>query len=248
MIRIILSGAGGKMGGATADACDPSCKIVAGIDIKDIADSPFPIYRSINDVNEDADVIIDASHPDLLAPLLEYAAFKNLPLVLAATGMNPKQEEGILETAKLIPIMRSANFSIGISVLTDLAIKAANLLPGCDIEIVEAHHRMKIDSPSGTALTIANALVDASPCREILKGRKPEDGRREPNQIGIHSIRGGAGTGDHSVYFLMDGETIELKHSSHGREIFARGALQAAKWLIGKRAGLYGMKDMIQEH
>jgi len=246
MIRILLSGAGGKMGGAVADACDPLCIVVAGIDINDTAGSSFPIYKSYDDVQKIVDVIIDASHPDSLSPLLKYAIMKSLPLVLATTGYDKEQEEIIREASYKIPIMRSPNFSIGISVLLELAKKAAALLPGCDIEIVEAHHRMKTDSPSGTALTIANALTEGSPCRGILKGRKPEDGRRESNQIGIHSIRGGTGTGDHSVLFLMDGESIELKHSSHGREIFARGALQAAKWLVGKPAGLYSMKDMMR--
>ena len=243
-MRILLSGACGRMGRAIAEICDPPSRIVAGVD-QFICGAPFPIYASFADIKESADAIIDVSHPDVLAPLLDYAIARVLPLVIATTGANAAQEQRITDAARHIPVMRSPNFSIGINVLRELAVKAAAMLPDSDIEIVESHHRMKADSPSGTALDIANALTAADNRRHILNGRKPEDGRREPHQIGVHSIRGGSGTGDHSVYFMMDGETIELKHASHGREIFARGALRAAAWLMDKPPGLYGMADIL---
>ncbi|MDR2505134.1 MAG: 4-hydroxy-tetrahydrodipicolinate reductase [Oscillospiraceae bacterium] len=245
MIRIILSGAGGRMGRAVAAACDQSCVIAAGVDSRDVSGLPYPIYKSVAEVAEQADVIVDFSHPDAVYGLLDYARTRALPLVLATTGYAAEHDAAISAASLQIPVIRSSNFSVGVSVLMEIVSNAASLLPGADIEIVESHHRMKADSPSGTALTLIEAIKEVSPCRAVLAGRRSEDGKREQRQIGVHSVRGGLGAGDHNVMFLLDGETIEIRHTAHGRDIFAQGALQAAKWIAGKSAGLYSMRDIL---
>ncbi|MDR1569500.1 MAG: 4-hydroxy-tetrahydrodipicolinate reductase [Oscillospiraceae bacterium] len=247
MTRIILSGACGRMGQTVAAISDPSCPIVAGVDFRAAGSSSFPIYTQFNDVREQADVVVDFSHPDALSDLLRFSQERSIALVLATTGYTDADEQSILRAAEHIPIIHSANFSMGISVLVALVRRAAESLPGCDIEIIEAHHRMKADAPSGTALALAREIADVSACETTFRyGRDPSSPPRSRHEIGLHSVRGGTGAGEHEAIFLLDGETLTLKHQAQTRDIFAHGALHAAKWIVGRAPGLYGMSDMIR--
>jgi len=243
MIRVILHGAGGKMGRAFAALAQETnaISIVAGVDAR-VAELDFPLYQDLKTVQETADVLLDFSRPDALDNLLKYG----LPLVLAATGYSNEDLDRIHQASKQIAIFQSANLSIGVSLLNDLVSRAATVLLPCDVEIVEAHHRAKVDAPSGTALTLAHAVTEAA--RQSLPyrhGRAPKDPPRSIGEIGIHAIRGGSSVGEHSVLFLLDGETIELRHCALNRDIFARGALRAVQFIAGCEPGLYGMTDLI---
>jgi 4-hydroxy-tetrahydrodipicolinate reductase len=222
-------------------------RIVAGVD----AQAPslamaFPVYGKLADAQEDAGLIMDFSRPDALTGVLEYAARRRLPLVLGTTGFSNAQLHQIAEAARETAIFQSANLSLGVSLLTELVARAAAALPGCDVEIVEAHHRMKADAPSGTALALAHTVSEAAgrplPFRY---GRAPKDPPRQPGEIGLHAVRGGTSAGEHTVRFLMDDEELELRHRAESREVFARGALRAARFMAGKPPGLYGMRHLL---
>ncbi|MDR2657837.1 MAG: 4-hydroxy-tetrahydrodipicolinate reductase [Oscillospiraceae bacterium] len=258
MTRILLHGARGRMGQAVAaialetlkDAgltVDETPVIVAGVDSRDDgAAQPFPIYGALDDVKEAADVVIDFTRPETLTALLTFARDRRTALVLATTGYDEADMMRITAASRDIAIFRSANYSVGVYVLTELARRAALTLSGCDVEIAETHHRTKLDAPSGTALALARAIGEANPTPLIPRyGRAPNEPPRQQGEMGIHAIRGGTAAGDHSVLFLMDGETIELTHRAHSRDVFARGALRAAQWVATKPAGLYGMNDML---
>ncbi len=249
MTKIILSGSGGKMGQAvkrTVAEC-PECCIVAGIS-KNLADSDlFPTFTSPGKVNVDADVIIDFSNPELLDSLLTFATYKKIPIVICTTGFSQEQINKIKDAAKLIPIFFSGNMSLGINLLIELAKKATLVLgANFDIEIIERHHNQKVDAPSGTALMIADAIK--STCVKDYKytyDRHPYRSARSSNEIGIHSVRGGTIVGEHEVSFAGKDEVITISHSAQSKEIFAVGAVNAAKFLVSKPAGLYCMSDLL---
>ncbi|GHU73511.1 4-hydroxy-tetrahydrodipicolinate reductase [Clostridia bacterium] len=250
MPRILLHGALGRMGKAIAAlAQEPGAlvSVAAGVDARaDGQASGFPLYRILDEVKEAADVVVDFTKPEALTALLTFARKRNTALVLATTGYDDADLIRIAAAARDIPIFRSANFSVGVHVLMELARRAALTLPGCDVEITETHHRTKLDAPSGTALALARAIDEANTSHLIPRyGRAPNEPPRQTGELGIHALRGGSAAGDHTVYFLMDGETIELTHRAHSRDVFARGALRAAHWVAGKPPGLYGMKDML---
>lgn len=249
MKRIILCGANGKMGHVIRNivAADNECEIVAGVDIN-TESTDFPIYSEIDSVKESADVIIDFSNPALLNSLLEYSTAKKIPVVIATTGFDDDQKKQIENAATENGVFFTYNMSLGINLLATLAKKAVDVLGNdFDIEIIEKHHNQKIDAPSGTALMLADAI-----CEEIDKPMKYEYDRhskrekRSKNEIGMHAVRGGTIVGEHEIIFAGRDEIITLSHSARSKEIFAVGAVNAAKYMVGKGAGLYTMKDLIK--
>lgn len=249
MKKIILCGANGKMGHVIRNiiAADNECEIVAGVDIN-TESTDFPIYSEIDSVKESADVIIDFSNPALLNSLLEYSTAKKIPVVIATTGYDDDQKKQIENAATENGVFFTYNMSLGINLLATLAKKAVDVLGNdFDIEIIEKHHNQKIDAPSGTALMLADAI-----CEEIDKPMKYEYDRhskrekRSKNEIGMHAVRGGTIVGEHEIIFAGRDEIITLSHSARSKEIFAVGAVNAAKYMVGKGAGLYTMKDLIK--
>lgn len=250
MTRLIITGANGKMGKVIQSVVEArnDCTVVAGIDLNTKSDT-FPIYDSIDKVQEEADVIIDFSNPVLLDDLLNYTEKKNMPLVIGTTGYDEVQKEKIRAAAEKAPIFFTYNMSMGINLLASLAKKAVNILGnGFDIEIVEKHHNQKIDAPSGTALMLADAI-----CEEIDHPMKYEYDRhskrekRTRDEIGMHAVRGGTIVGEHEIIFAGRDEVITLSHSARSKEVFAVGAVNAAVFMHGKEAGLYDMGQMIDE-
>ncbi len=245
MLKILLSGACGRMGRQVAAlAEEEQARVVCGVDLRDETGGPFPVYSSFSAISEEADVIVDFSRPEGLVPLLDYALAHRLPVVLAATGYTEEDLAMVRRAAAAVPIFRSANLSVGVYVAKVLAQKAARLLPGFDIEIVEKHHNQKVDAPSGTALMLYDAVrqPDSAP----VFGRNGRMQKREKRDIGIHAVRGGTVPGEHEVGFYGPGEVVLISHSAQDRSIFARGALRAARFITGKPAGEYGMDDLAQ--
>lgn len=249
-MNLILSGCNGKMGHVISKlvATNNNCNIVAGIDLKCNNDFDFPVFESPSSITcKNADVIIDFSHPSLLNTLLDYSINKNLPIVLCTTGYSNKQVQKIKLASKKIPIFYSRNMSLGINLLIELSKKAASILgKNFDIEIIEKHHNQKIDSPSGTALMIADeisTIMKESP--QYVYDRHSYRKKRNDNEIGLHSIRGGTIVGEHEIIFAGYDELLSIKHSAQSKEIFASGAINAGLFLIGKTAGIYTMKDML---
>ena len=245
MLKILLSGACGRMGRQVAQlAEDEQAAIAAGVDVRAEKWSDFPVYPSFSLLQEEADVIVDFSRPEGLPALLAYAKEHRLPLVLAATGYNDEDLNAIRDAAKTIPVFRSANMSLGVYVLRTLARQAAKLLPDFDIEIIEKHHNQKIDAPSGTALMLYDAV--SNPDTLPVFGRNGRTQKREKNEIGIHAIRGGSVPGDHEVGFYGPSEVVTLTHSAQDRSIFARGALRAARFISTQKPGEYDMDALAQ--
>lgn len=247
MISIILCGCQGHMGKTITELVNErqDMQIIAGVDIKNDLTADYPIYSSIDDVTEKADVIIDFSHPSLLNGILSYAINHKTPVIIATTGNSQEDIKNIETASSKCPIFFSYNMSLGISLLTELAVKAKEILGDCfDIEIIEKHHNKKIDAPSGTAIMLANAINsdgDYSYTYDRHLKREP----RKSSEIGISSVRGGSIVGEHSVIFAGVDEVIEIKHTAYSKKIFATGALNAAKWLVKQANGLYSMKDLI---
>ena len=253
MTGIILSGCNGKMGKAVTKSVAEAenIEIVGGIDIYTENLSGYPVFSNPSTVSDDitkkADVIIDFSNPSALAGLLEYAVKNSIPAVISTTGLNDAQINLIKDASAKIPVFFSANMSLGVNLVCELAKKAASVLgDSFDIEIIEMHHNQKIDAPSGTALMIADSIKE-----ELDDGVKYEYDRhskrekRTKNEIGIHAVRGGTITGEHQVIFAGLDEIITISHSARSKELFATGAISAAKFICGKPAGLYKMSDMI---
>lgn len=251
MTNIILNGCNGKMGRVITRLAeeDSECKIVAGLDINDFCDNDYPVLTNAAECCMDADVIIDFSHPSALAGLLEFAEKKNIPIIVATTGLSDEQKQSLVEYSKKIPVFFSANMSLGINLLVALSKKAAALLEGnFDIEIVEKHHNQKIDAPSGTALALADGITEVLKNKpEYVYDRHSVRKKRSDREIGIHSVRGGSIVGEHEVIFAGQDEVIELKHQATSKEVFAVGSIKAAKFMKGKPCGMYDMNDLIGE-
>jgi 4-hydroxy-tetrahydrodipicolinate reductase len=250
MIRIIVHGCLGKMGQAVAAlaATVPDMQVVAGVDPGPRPDkTSFPVFATLDDCAQEADVVIDFSASKTLPALLQTAARRRLPLVIGTTGLSA-EDRGLLEGhAREVPIFVSGNMSLGINLLRELIQQAAAVLgQGFDIEIIEKHHNQKKDSPSGTALLLADALNEvALGARQYVYGRHARSELRDGKEIGIHAVRAGTIVGEHEVLFAGKDEVVEFRHVAYSRSIFAGGALQAARFLLGKPPGLYGMKEMI---
>lgn len=250
MTRIILSGCCGHMGRVIANCVKEreDCEIVAGIDIHTQFPYAFPIYAKPEDIQEEADVLIDFSNPALLPPLLVFGRSRNLPLVLCTTGYNAEQVQAVKETAQNIPVFYSRNMSLGINLLIELSKKAAQVLgPEFNIEIIEKHHNQKLDAPSGTALMIADEIsaMETMPMH-YMYDRHSQRKKRDQNEIGMHSVRGGTIVGEHEVIFAGPHEVITLSHSAQSKEVFANGSINAAVYLAKQPAGLYNMSDLLK--
>lgn len=249
MTNIILSGCNGKMGRVITRLAndDENVKIVAGIDISDFGENDYPVFKNPTDCDVSADVIVDFSHPSVFSGLLEFAKEKKIPIIVATTGLSDEQRADLTEYSKTTPVFFSANMSLGINLLIALAKKATAILEGnFDIEVVEKHHNQKIDAPSGTAIAIADAISETlTNAPEYVYDRHSVRKKREKREIGIHSIRGGSIVGEHQVIYAGQDETIELKHQATSKEVFAVGAIKAAKFMKAKPAGFYTMDDLI---
>ena len=251
MLRLILSGCNGRMGRVVEHICaaQPDLEIAAGFDLLGPGDRDFPVYSSPADCKEQADALIDFSSPAALPALLEFCVERRIPAVLATTGYSEEQLAAIDQAAQIIPIFRSANMSLGVNVLLALVKQAAAALgTDYDIEIVEKHHNKKVDAPSGTALMLADAAAEVLPWQpDYVYDRHSVRKARESREIGISSVRGGGIVGDHDVIFAGRDEVITLSHSAMSREVFASGAVRAARFLAGVEApGLYSMTDLVQ--
>lgn len=224
------------------------CTIAAGVDLFADSAAAFPAYTNIADVQEEADVIIDFSHPSLLTPILSYAAQKGgIPAVLCTTGYSAEQVEALKTAAQTLPVFYSRNMSLGINLLIELSKKAAKVLGDqFDIEIIEKHHNQKIDAPSGTALMLADAIASVRDGEtQYVYDRHAQRKKREKSEIGLHAVRGGTIVGEHEVVFAGNHEVITLSHSAQSKELFATGAVNASVYMCGKGPGLYDMSDMI---
>ena len=253
MVRIIVHGCYGKMGQTVVKAAesDAELRIVAGVDAGQAARQyPFPVYKRLAEVEQPAEVVIDFSSPDAVGGLLEGAVRKKLALVIATTGHAEEERKMIRDKANLIPIFQSANMSLGVNLLSDLVQKAAAVLGGAfDIEIVEKHHNLKKDAPSGTAYALAEAINEVFlKSKSYVFGRHSRAEKRSASEIGIHAVRAGTIVGEHQVLFAGMDEVLEFTHRAYSRQIFALGALKAAGYLAGKLPGYYTMQDMITEH
>ena len=248
-MRILISGALGRMGQAVSRLLRESGeKAAAGVDIcAPGKQAEYPLFPGFDQVNVPCDCAIDFSRPENLPELLAFCLKRKLPLVLATTGFHEKDRDAIQAAAKSIPIFQSANMSLGVCVLRRLAVQAARILGDAyDVEIVETHHNQKIDAPSGTALMLFDALKDAYPQgREMICGREGRTQPRGRREIGVHALRGGTVAGIHEIHYLGPDETISLTHTAQSRDVFAAGALEAARFLIGKPSGIYDMDDLI---
>lgn len=249
-MQILLCGCAGRMGHAVAAAVanTTDCTVVAGIDTR-AADAAYPVYADPADCTQAADVIIDFSSPAALDAELAYAVAHNLPVVIATTGLSDEHIAAVHAAATRIPVFFSSNMSLGVSLVAALTKKAAQILGDTyDIEIVEMHHNQKLDAPSGTALMLADAAragLDYEP--QYTYERHTRRQKRDPHEIGIAALRGGTVVGEHQVIFAGQDEVINITHRAQSREIFATGALRAARFLVGKAAGLYTMEDLINE-
>lgn len=244
MKRLLISGVCGRMGRLLAQAShEHGMLTVAGVDAVACEQQGFPVYRHFSQVREAADVLVDFSVPGVLGDLLDHCQSHALPCVLGTTGYTEEDMKRIQKAADDIPIFWSPNMSRGVYVLTQLAARAAQMLDGFDVEIIEKHHKQKVDSPSGTALSLLNAVrkPDSSP----VFGREGKSAKRAAGEIGVHAVRGGTVAGEHEVGFYGDNEVIILSHQAQNRGVFVAGALSAAGWLTGRQPGLYGMADLM---
>ncbi|MEA4927514.1 MAG: 4-hydroxy-tetrahydrodipicolinate reductase [Candidatus Limiplasma sp.] len=248
-MKVLIGGALGRMGRElTASALAAGDEVVCGIDIAwDGSAQAIPMVREASALQAQADVLVDFSHASALPGLLRYAQANGLPLVLCATGYAQAETDAVAAAAQSLPILRSANMSLGINVLEQLAAMAARVLgDGYDIEIVEKHHRQKLDSPSGTALMLYDAVARArGGALKPVFGREGRAAKRGDQEIGIHAVRGGTVTGEHEVGFYGKSEELLLIHRAESRALLAEGALRAARFIVNQPAGLYTMRDVV---
>lgn len=249
MIRIAISGANGRMGRALFHLANNSqnFSVIYGVDTYPFGDLPYPVYNSFDGVNLTVDVIIDFSSPSSLDGLLAYAIRSNTRVVLATTGYTDEQYRRIKYASEKVGVFHSANMSLGVCLLEKISKDSAKFLgDDFDVEIIESHHSKKVDAPSGTALSLAKSIdFVKGKNTDFVFGRNHLSGRREHSEIGIHSIRGGSTSGIHEILFLGDGETVKLVHQAESTDIFVRGALRSAEFLMTKQRGLYTMNSLL---
>lgn len=251
MIRIIMHGCNGHMGQVISDivAKEEDCVMAAGIDIHpESASNPYPVFSSLMDCDVEADVVIDFSNASAIDELLKDCIAKKLPLVLCTTGLSPEQLEQAKAASQEIPLLRSANMSLGVNTIMKLVAAAASVLAhaGYDMEIVEKHHNQKVDAPSGTALALADAMNDVLNQEYTYQyDRSKERVKRSEKEIGISAVRGGTIVGEHEVFFCGQDEVVEIKHTAYSKAIFGKGAVQAAKFLAEQNPGYYNMSHVI---
>ena len=250
MVKIIMHGCNGHMGQVISGIVekDPDAEIVAGIDIADQGKNSYPVFTDIDACQVEADAIIDFSSAKATDKLLEYSAARQIPVVLCSTGLSQEQLAKVEETSRKVAVLKSANMSLGINTLLKLVQDAAKVLAaaGFDMEIVEKHHRLKLDAPSGTALALADSINEAMDNQyHYVYDRSQKREKRDDKEIGISAVRGGTIVGEHEIIFAGQDEVIEFKHTAYSKAIFGKGAVEAAKFLAGKPAGRYDMSDVI---
>ena len=250
MTRVIMNGCNGKMGQSITNICkeDPEVEIVAGIDLYDGIKNDYPVFSSIDECDVEADVVIDFSNVKAVDSLLDYCVKNTIPVVLCTTGLTDEQLARIENDSKKVAILKSANMSLGVNTLMELLKKAALVFApaGFDMEIVEKHHNLKLDAPSGTALALADSMIEAlDNAYEYKYDRSKELKKRDKYEIGISAVRGGNIVGEHEVIFAGQDEVITFKHTAYSKAVFGKGAVEAAKFLNGKAPGRYDMADVI---
>lgn len=250
MIRMIMHGCNGKMGqvitGLVRD--DSQIEIAAGIDSYTGIKNTYPVFESIEKCDVEADVVVDFSNASAVDGLLDYCAAKKIPVVLCTTGLSEEQLAKVNAVSKEVAVLKSANMSLGVNLLMKLLKEAAKVLgnAGFDIEIVEKHHNQKVDAPSGTALALADSINEAMDNEyHYVYDRSQVRQKRDAKEIGISAVRGGTIVGQHDVIFAGADEVIEFRHTAYSKAVFAKGAVEAAKFLAGKEAGMYDMSDVI---
>ena len=250
MIKILMHGCNGRMGqmisGLVRD--EEEMMIAAGVDTYQGVSNEYPVFGSIDACDDDVDVVIDFSNAAAADAVMEYCAKRQIPLVFCTTGLSEEQLQKLEDTAKQTAVLKSANMSLGINLLLKLLKDAAKVLApaGYDIEIVEKHHNQKLDAPSGTALALADSINEAMDGSYVYTyDRYQVRRKREKKEIGISAVRGGTIVGEHEVLFAGLDEVIELKHTAYSRSVFGKGAVEAARFLAGKPAGMYDMSDVI---
>lgn len=250
MIRAIMNGCNGRMGQIISGiiAADEQIELVAGVDVWDDGHNAYPVFDNIKKCDVEADVIIDFSNAEGVDDLLDYCVDKNVPCVLCTTGLSETQISKMNMASKNVAILKSANMSLGINLLLKMLKEAAGVLApaGFDIEIVEKHHNQKLDAPSGTALALADSInAEFDNSYEYVYDRSQRRQKRDKKEMGISAVRGGTIVGEHDVIFAGEDEVITFSHTAYSRAVFGKGAVQAAKFLAGKGAGLYDMQDVI---
>lgn len=250
MVRAIMHGCNGKMGQTITGICkeDTGIEIVAGIDLYDGVPNDYPVFQTISQCDVKADVIIDFSNAKAVDDLLEYAVERQIPVVLCTTGLSEEQLQKVEATYEKVAILKSANMSLGVNTLLELLKKAALVFApaGYDMEIVEKHHNLKLDAPSGTAIALADSMNEALDGKyNYVYDRSQVRQQRDKYEIGISAVRGGNIVGEHEVFFCGQDEVIEFKHTAYSKAVFAKGAVEAAKFLAGKPSGHYDMADVI---
>ena len=246
-MNVLINGANGNMGKEVIKAMEgkDEYNIVCGVDLEE-ANLGFPVYNNIQNIKEDIDVIIDFSVPVATFNILKFAVEKRIPIVIATTGFSEEELNKIEDFSKQIPIFKSSNMSLDINLMASIVQKVAKVLKDSDIEIIETHHRRKVDSPSGTAILLADAI------NEVLEEKKSYNfdrmqkrEKRDNSSIGFSSIRGGNIVGEHTVAFFGESETLEIKHTAYSRQVFAQGTLKAAEFITKQKPGLYDMKSIV---
>ena len=250
MVKVIMHGCNGKMGQTISGliAADEEIEIVAGVDAKDAGKNAYPVFTDIADCTVEADAVIDFSTASAVDGLLAYCVEKQVPCVLCTTGLTKEQLEKVTEASKKVAVLKSANMSLGINMLLKLLKEAAQILSpaGFDIEIVEKHHNQKVDAPSGTALALADSINEQmGSAYEYVYDRSQVREKRKDKEIGISAVRGGTIVGDHDVIFAGADEVVIFSHRAYSKAVFGKGAIQAAKFLKGRPAGMYDMADVI---
>ena len=250
MTNVIMHGCNGKMGQTIAGliAADEEIRLVAGVDAFDQRKNPFPVFKNIKECDVEADAIIDFSAAPAVDGLLAYCVEKQIPCVLCTTGLSEAQLQAVEEASKKVAILKSANMSLGINMLLKILKEATEILvpAGFDIEIVEKHHNLKVDAPSGTALALGDSINEVLNNEyEYVYDRSARREKRPKKEIGYSAVRGGTIVGDHDVIFAGADEVITFSHTAYSKAVFGKGAIQAAKFLKGKQAGLYNMSDVI---
>lgn len=250
MIKMIIHGCNGKMGQVLTNLAkeDDNLEVAAGIDTYTGIQNPYPVFQNMGDCDVEADVVVDFSNALAIDDLLDTCKEKKLPIVLCTTGLSEAQLQKVEETAKEVAVLRSANMSLGVNLLLKLLKEAAQVLGGAgfDIEIVEKHHNQKVDAPSGTAIALADSINEAMDnAYHYVYDRSQVREKRDAKEIGISAVRGGTIVGQHDVIFAGVDEVVEFHHTAYSKSVFAKGALEAAKYLAGKPAGMYDMSDVV---